>query len=169
MRHVKLRPDRDVDAKALRELIETAYTDMKGRLRVRDNACDPFERDARADDGGGIFHFDLMILAVLLMSSSAASRISPGGSRRASRVRFVAASRAAASRRASVCAAVLAPCRRSAVHTFWVVVLSVTTPPASRLDLRSNRSHRHPGGVEGLVSRRGHRGVSSANRCAQSK
>ena len=34
MRHVKLRPDRDVDAKALRQLIETAYTDMKGRLRT---------------------------------------------------------------------------------------------------------------------------------------
>ncbi len=34
MRHVKLRPDRDVDAKALRQLIETAYTDMKERLRA---------------------------------------------------------------------------------------------------------------------------------------
>lgn len=32
MRHVKLRPGRDVDAEALTELIETAYTDMKGRL-----------------------------------------------------------------------------------------------------------------------------------------
>ncbi len=32
MRHVKLRPDSDVDAKALTELIDTAYTDMKGRL-----------------------------------------------------------------------------------------------------------------------------------------
>jgi hypothetical protein len=32
MRHVKLRPDRDVDATALRGLIETAYTDMKKRL-----------------------------------------------------------------------------------------------------------------------------------------
>ena len=32
MRHVKLRPDRDVDAKALTELIDAAYTDMKGRL-----------------------------------------------------------------------------------------------------------------------------------------
>ena len=32
MRHVKLRPDRDVDAKALKALIDTAYTDMKGRL-----------------------------------------------------------------------------------------------------------------------------------------
>jgi hypothetical protein len=34
MRHVKLRPDRDVDAAALRELIATAYADMKRRLAV---------------------------------------------------------------------------------------------------------------------------------------
>jgi hypothetical protein len=34
MRHVKLRPERDVDATALKRLIETAYIDMKGRLRV---------------------------------------------------------------------------------------------------------------------------------------
>ena len=33
MRHVKLRPERDIDAVALRRLVETAYTDMKGRLR----------------------------------------------------------------------------------------------------------------------------------------
>lgn len=32
MRHVKLRPDHDVDAIALRSLIETAYADMKERL-----------------------------------------------------------------------------------------------------------------------------------------
>ena len=32
MRHVKLGPGRDVDATALRKLIETAYADMKGRL-----------------------------------------------------------------------------------------------------------------------------------------
>lgn len=32
MRHVKLRPGRGVNATALRKLIETAYTDMKGRL-----------------------------------------------------------------------------------------------------------------------------------------
>ncbi len=31
MRHVKLRPGRDVDAIALKALIETAYTDMKRR------------------------------------------------------------------------------------------------------------------------------------------
>ena len=35
MRHVKLRPERDVDAEALMKLIETAYTDMKRRLRQR--------------------------------------------------------------------------------------------------------------------------------------
>ncbi len=34
MRHVKLRPERDVDARALMKLTETAYTDMKGRLKV---------------------------------------------------------------------------------------------------------------------------------------
>jgi hypothetical protein len=34
MRHVKLRPERDVDAAALRKLIETAYTDMQGRVKV---------------------------------------------------------------------------------------------------------------------------------------
>ena len=34
MRHVKLRPEDDVDATALIELIETAYTDMKGRMRA---------------------------------------------------------------------------------------------------------------------------------------
>lgn len=34
MRHVKLRPERDVDAAALTVLIETAYADMRRRLRV---------------------------------------------------------------------------------------------------------------------------------------
>ena len=34
MRHVKLRPESDVDATALTKLIETAYTDMKGRLNA---------------------------------------------------------------------------------------------------------------------------------------
>jgi hypothetical protein len=33
MRHVKLRPGRDVDANALRKLIETAYADMRRRLK----------------------------------------------------------------------------------------------------------------------------------------
>ena len=34
MRHVKLWPDRDVDATSLMKLIETAYTDMKARLKA---------------------------------------------------------------------------------------------------------------------------------------
>jgi len=33
MRHVKLGPERTVDARALTKLIETAYTDMKRRLK----------------------------------------------------------------------------------------------------------------------------------------
>lgn len=32
MRHVKLRPDTDIDATALTKLIETAYQDMKERI-----------------------------------------------------------------------------------------------------------------------------------------
>jgi hypothetical protein len=34
MRHVKLRPERNVDAAALMKLIETAYTDMQRRLKA---------------------------------------------------------------------------------------------------------------------------------------
>jgi len=34
MRHVKLRPERNVDSTALVKLIETAYADMKGRLEA---------------------------------------------------------------------------------------------------------------------------------------
>lgn len=34
MRHVKLRPECDVNATALMKLIETAYTDMKRRLKT---------------------------------------------------------------------------------------------------------------------------------------
>ena len=34
MRHVKLRPESDVDATAVMKLIETAYTDMKRRLKA---------------------------------------------------------------------------------------------------------------------------------------
>ena len=34
MRHVKLRPDREIDATALRKLIKSAYTDMKKRRKV---------------------------------------------------------------------------------------------------------------------------------------
>jgi hypothetical protein len=34
MRHVKLRPEREVDATALTKLIETAYADMRRRLML---------------------------------------------------------------------------------------------------------------------------------------
>jgi hypothetical protein len=34
MRHVKLSPEREVDPAALTKLIETAYTDMKGRVQA---------------------------------------------------------------------------------------------------------------------------------------
>jgi hypothetical protein len=34
MRHVKLRPERDVDAAALEELIVTAYADIRRRLKA---------------------------------------------------------------------------------------------------------------------------------------
>ena len=34
MRHVKLRPERDVDARSLLQLIETAYADMRARLQA---------------------------------------------------------------------------------------------------------------------------------------
>lgn len=34
MRHVKLRPERDVDTTALMKLVETAYADMKRRLKA---------------------------------------------------------------------------------------------------------------------------------------
>lgn len=34
MRHVKIKPGRDVDTRSLVELIETAYADMKGRLKA---------------------------------------------------------------------------------------------------------------------------------------
>ena len=36
MRHVKLRPECNVDATALKKLIETAYTDMKKRLKAEE-------------------------------------------------------------------------------------------------------------------------------------
>jgi hypothetical protein len=36
MRHVKLRTQHEVEAAALRKLIETAYADMKSRLRDKD-------------------------------------------------------------------------------------------------------------------------------------
>ena len=34
MRHVKLRPENDVEVEALTNLIEVAYTDIKGRLKT---------------------------------------------------------------------------------------------------------------------------------------
>ena len=34
MRHVKLRPDKDLDASALISLIHTAYADIKSRLKT---------------------------------------------------------------------------------------------------------------------------------------
>lgn len=40
MRHVKLRPDSDVDASALMKLIDTAYTDMKRRVETERVALD---------------------------------------------------------------------------------------------------------------------------------
>jgi hypothetical protein len=47
MRHVKLRPERDVDTAALAKLIETAYTDMKRRL-----TCDPIHDEREQDPPG---------------------------------------------------------------------------------------------------------------------
>ena len=38
MRHVKLRPESDINVGALTKLIETAYTDMKGRLKSSDSS-----------------------------------------------------------------------------------------------------------------------------------
>jgi hypothetical protein len=37
MRHVKLRPDREIDAAALRKLIEVAYADMRQQLKDHDD------------------------------------------------------------------------------------------------------------------------------------
>jgi hypothetical protein len=37
MRHVKVRPERDVDATALMKLIETGYADMKRRLKAEES------------------------------------------------------------------------------------------------------------------------------------
>ena len=34
MRHVKLRPERDINATALKKLVKSAYADMKGRLNA---------------------------------------------------------------------------------------------------------------------------------------
>ena len=35
MRHVKLRPECEINASALMKLIDTAYTDMKGRMKAK--------------------------------------------------------------------------------------------------------------------------------------
>jgi hypothetical protein len=50
MRHVKLRADRQVDAAALRRLIETAYADMKERLSAV--SSEPLSRRARKSSAG---------------------------------------------------------------------------------------------------------------------
>jgi hypothetical protein len=47
MRHVKLRPESDIDAGALMNLIETAYTDMKSRLKV--NKIEQKGKDSNAN------------------------------------------------------------------------------------------------------------------------
>ena len=41
MRHVKLRPERDVDARALTKLIQAAYADMTKRLKAAPGAAPP--------------------------------------------------------------------------------------------------------------------------------
>lgn len=41
MRHVKLRPDGDLNAAALVKLIETAYADMKARLKAEMDGSQP--------------------------------------------------------------------------------------------------------------------------------
>ena len=44
MRHVKLGPERDVDATALMKLIETGYTDMKSRVKRSSRASELCDR-----------------------------------------------------------------------------------------------------------------------------
>ena len=50
MRHVKLRPERRIDAAALRKLVRTAYVDMKDRVQAElsrsGSDCPPYERKA---------------------------------------------------------------------------------------------------------------------------
>jgi hypothetical protein len=50
MRHVKLRPGRELNVEALGDLIAAAYADMKARLAN----CDSWSSDQAACDGGGI-------------------------------------------------------------------------------------------------------------------
>ena len=49
MRHVKLRPQRAIDASALRKLIEAAYSDMKGRLKAESFMQAAAKRNRRHD------------------------------------------------------------------------------------------------------------------------
>lgn len=49
MRHVKLRPGCEVDASALRKLIETAYLDMKGRPITLSRTAPPSQPTASGD------------------------------------------------------------------------------------------------------------------------
>src|SRR6476659_8995438 len=44
MRHVKLQPDRDCNATALRKLIDTAYTDMKERVQAESKRARSYYR-----------------------------------------------------------------------------------------------------------------------------
>ena len=44
MRHVKLRPESDVDSRALVELVDAAYTDMKRRLEAELDSPAPRQR-----------------------------------------------------------------------------------------------------------------------------
>ena len=48
MRHVKLSPERDIDAKALMALIAAAYDDLKVRLRSTDNRPSSKTRSRKA-------------------------------------------------------------------------------------------------------------------------
>lgn len=54
MRHVKIRPGRRPDARALRRLIETAYVDIKARIESESLSENPersLRRDGRAQTG----------------------------------------------------------------------------------------------------------------------
>ena len=52
MRHVKLRPDCNFNATALRKLIDTAYTDMKERVQAELQRCIHLRKEAHP--GGAI-------------------------------------------------------------------------------------------------------------------
>lgn len=59
MRHVKLRPGSDFDDVALRELIRTAYADMKERLRASVFECE--ERLRRAQLDGNVAELERLL------------------------------------------------------------------------------------------------------------